>query len=74
MILNQKLGYYTALLDWCDIECSNTNILESPDGSFHCYFKGRRVDFQDDRSKRLCLKCPYGTDWKWKLKAFGGSE
>ncbi len=73
MTLNQKPGYYDALITWCDINCHNTYTLMHPDGTFHCHYMGRQVDFQDMRGSRTCIKCPYGTDWKWKLKAFGGS-
>jgi len=72
MKLNQKPGYYDALIEWCDIRCSNTHVLKHEDGTQHCHDNGRQVDFHDGKTKVICLKCPYNTEWKWKLKAFGG--
>ncbi|MCK5609302.1 hypothetical protein KAR91_45940 [Candidatus Pacearchaeota archaeon] len=72
MTLNQKKGYYDALIDWCDAWCSNTHVLMHPDGTLHCHYEGIQIDLQNVKGSRVCLKCPYNTDWKWKLKQFGG--
>ncbi len=65
-----KYGYYDLLIIWCEDMCENKYILEHPDGSFHCYFKGRQVDFRDrdNPTRRPCFMCPYNRDYLWQAQ------